>query len=512
MFPRSQSSHGRRSSTRWATFSRGLALVSIVSFGLISVPYAAAGPLNRSLALHSCVVAKHAARCGTLMVPEDRLAGTGRPIPIRVVVVPAPGPGRLADPIVWVAGGPGDSAVDMIQRVMPLFFFNTHRDLVFIDQRGTGGTNALTCPTFYSVLPDLSNKAALRASVAQCLGQLKANLAFYTTAMAADDFNQVLSDLGYTKVNLLGISYGTTAEQVFLMRHPSMVRTMTLLSGTLLTVPVLERFPQSGQHALDTVIGECARDVPCHRAFPSLDSDWSSLWSALQKAPIVVPASVSPSHQAVTFSADIIASDMHVLMTEPNTEAAVPLIIHTLAAAKDRGAAVVAVADALAKVGVVIGPLSTQNMIRYPIECGEDWARYQASGLLDKSSFEYHVDLVTAQWWQYVCPLFPRSAPAAQYGAPKASPVPVLALNGLADPQDPPPNMDGAHQFWPNSLELAVPGQAHDINWQTWQSCTGPLVGSFIARGTVSNLDTSCVAKAHGQPFALTLGAIAQGH
>jgi len=90
--------------------------------------------------------------------------------------------------------------------------------------------------------------------------------------------------------------------------------------------------------------------------------------------------------------------------------------------------------------------------------------------------------------------------------------VPVLALNGLADPQDPPPNMAGARELWPNSLELAVPGQAHDINWQTWQSCTGPLVGQFIAQGTVSNLDTSCVATAHGQPFALTLKAIAPGH
>ena len=376
----------------------------------------------------------------------------------------------------------------MVQRVMPLFFFNTHRDLVFVDQRGTGGANGLTCPAFYSVLPDLSHKAALRASVAQCLAHLKADLAFYTTAMAADDLSEVLSDLAYTKVNLLGISYGTTAEQVFLMRHPSLVRTMTLLSGTLLSVPVLERFPKSGQDALAIVISECARDFSCHRAFPSLGSDWSTLWSALQKAPIVVPASTSPSHPAFTFSADLIAYYIHVLMTEPNTEAAVPLIIHTLAAARDRGAAVVAIAGALAKVGVVIVPGSTQNMIKYPIECGESWARDQASGLQDKNSFEYHVDLVTAQWWQYVCTLIPRSGPAAQYGTPKPSPAPVLALNGLADPQDPPANMDGAHQLWPNSLELAVPGQAHDINWATWQSCTGPLIGAFIARGTVSNL------------------------
>jgi len=483
----------------------------MVAFGVITVPVAAAVPTKSSLTLHSCLVAKRAARCGTLMVPEDRLMATGRQIPIRVVVVPASGSGRLADPIVWVVGGPGDSAVDQIQRDMPLFFFNVHRDLVFIDQRGTGGAGALTCPAFYPVLPDLSNKAALRASVDHCVAHLNADLAFYTTAMAADDLNEVLDDLGYTKVNLLGISYGTTAEQVFLIRHPSIVRTMTLLSGTLLTVPVFGRFPQSGQDALDTVMAECARDVSCHRAFPHLSADWSTLWSALQKAPIVVPANISPSHQTVVFSADIFAFALHRLMTEPNSEAAVPLVIHTLAAAEDRSAAVVSVASALARVGVDLNSLSTQVMIKYPIQCGEPWARNQASELVDKASFEYHVDVVTAQWWQYVCQLIPRSGPAADYGAPKTSPVPVLGLNGEADPQDPPANMDGAHALWPNSLELSVPGQAHDINWTTWQSCTGPLVGAFIARGTVSGLGTSCLATAHGQAFALTLGTIAQG-
>ncbi len=151
-------------------------------------------------------------------------------------------------------------------------------------------------------------------------------------------------------------------------------------------------------------------------------------------------------------------------------------------------------------------------MIKYPIQCHEPWARDQASALVDKSSFEHHLDLVTARWWQYVCTLIPQSAQAAQYGAQTSSQVPVLALNGLADPQDPPANMDGARQLWPDSLELAVPGQAHDINWQTWQSCTGPLIGAFIVRATVADLDTSCVPKAHGQPFALTLGMIAPGH
>ncbi|HYA45862.1 MAG TPA: hypothetical protein VED59_09650, partial [Acidimicrobiales bacterium] len=120
MLLRRYAAHGRRSPTYGASLMGALALVGTASFGLTSAPLAVGGPVDRPLALHSCVVDKHAARCGTAMVPEDRLTGRGREIPIRVVVFPASGPGRLADPIVWVAGGPGDSAVDWIPRVEPL--------------------------------------------------------------------------------------------------------------------------------------------------------------------------------------------------------------------------------------------------------------------------------------------------------------------------------------------------------------------------------------------------------
>ncbi len=153
MWPRSKAACGSRRSTRRASLRRLLALALMVTLLLIAVPVTTAVPMDRSVVLHSCAIAKYAARCGALMVPEDRLTGTGREIRVRVVVVPASGPGRLADPIVWVAGGPGDSAVDMIQRVMPLFFFNTHRDLVFVDQRGTGGASARPARRFIQPCP-----------------------------------------------------------------------------------------------------------------------------------------------------------------------------------------------------------------------------------------------------------------------------------------------------------------------------------------------------------------------
>ena len=171
-----------------------------------------------------------AARCGTLVVPEDRLTGEGRTITVQFVVIRATGPHRAPDPVVYFAGGPGGSAVAEIRSELPdLLTLNVHRDLVFIEQRGTGQSNPLACPAF----PDLGGgKAKLRAAVKSCLAHLHGDLRFYTTAMYADDVNQVLGDLHYAKVNLMGISYGTAVEQVFLLRHPGRVRTITTQSGS----------------------------------------------------------------------------------------------------------------------------------------------------------------------------------------------------------------------------------------------------------------------------------------
>jgi len=163
----------------------------------------------------SCTMQGRPARCGTLAVPEDRLTGQGRQIKIKFVVFPAVGRNRAPDPVVYFAGGPGGSAIDAIPEQMPsLISLNQHRDLVFIDQRGTGGSNSLNCPSPPETLADPS---LVRRSIQSCLDSLRAraDLRFYTSAMAAQDAAQVLTALHYGQVNLLGGSYGVTAAQVF---------------------------------------------------------------------------------------------------------------------------------------------------------------------------------------------------------------------------------------------------------------------------------------------------------
>jgi pimeloyl-ACP methyl ester carboxylesterase len=453
---------------------------------------------STALVLDDCVVDDQPARCGTLMVPEDRAGGADRELPIRVVVFPATGADRDPDPVVWFAGGPGDSAVDTIARVRPLLApNNVTRDLVFIEQRGTGDT-AMTCPTF----PDVSDPAALGAAVESCVDGLESDLRFYSTSLFADDVDEVLAELDYTQANLVGISYGPTAEQVFLARHPNRVRTMTLLSGTLLDVPVLERLPQNAQLALDNVFAECERDTACEQAFTQIRTDWDALWSSVTAAPWVVPADRSPDATEHVFDSTAIASAIHDLLFVATTHTQIPLIVHTLGASEDTVAAVLAIAAAHPDLADS-GPADEQ-MVGYSIRCNEGWARFDPAQLVGTDSFEYELRRDEAARWQAVCSHIPGAADNEEPASPPRSDVPVLALNGELDPQDPPANMAGAAAVWPNSLTLTVPSQGHDIDPAS-AACVIPLVQSFIDQGTAAGLDTSCLAQLPPPDFDLTL-------
>jgi pimeloyl-ACP methyl ester carboxylesterase len=460
---------------------------------------AASGPAVNSLTVRSCMVDRLTARCGTLIVPEDRLTGQGRTIPVRFVVIPAASPDKAPDPVVWFAGGPGDSAVnDIPGELSALGNLGLHRDLVFIEQRSTGSSNPLNCPDFPSGLAD---KAALRASVESCLARLRGDLRFYTTAMYADDVNQVLADLHYATANFVGISYGTIAEQVFLLRHPGRVRTLTMISGSPLNVPVYQRAPGNSQLALDYVFALCQSQPACHRAFPHLAADWATLWASVGKSPVVIPAAQSPTGTTLRLDQDWFAGKVYEALFTGDI-GPIPLIVHTLAAAANKTAAMLALTKAYP---ASPGSGEANQMLFYAFRCDEPWSSAPPVTLSgQRGSFAYQSDLETDQWYQYVCPLIPKSAAAVGHEQLTVSTVPVLAFNGAYDPIEQPRNWAGAQQVFPNSRDITLPGQGHDTT-NTWSVCAGPLTQTFIEQASVAHLNTGCLAAAGPPLFDLPL-------
>lgn len=233
---------------------------------LTVVPLGAASP--SALPLEPCTLGGGVtARCGTFTVPENRAKTGGRTISLRVAVVPARDGGTKADPVVHITGGPGGSAVADALGMLSVFSeLNESRDLVLVDQRGTGSSNRLDCPPPRS---RPTTVAAVRAYFSACMTSLDADPRQYTTVPAMDDLAEVLGALGYGQVNLYGASYGATAGQYFLAQHPELVRTVVLDGGTLLDVPIFELWGRNGQRALRSILERCADPGAAQRGTPA---------------------------------------------------------------------------------------------------------------------------------------------------------------------------------------------------------------------------------------------------
>jgi pimeloyl-ACP methyl ester carboxylesterase len=149
------------------------------------------------------------AECGRLEVFEDRASGSGRTFELNIAILRAKNRTTQPDPLFFFAGGPGQAATETYPSIAAAFDrINQKRDIVLVDQRGTGGSNPLTCPP---VDDDQENAPETAEYLRACLAQLNADPTHYTTAIAIDDLEQVRQALGYGKINLYGVSYGSRA-------------------------------------------------------------------------------------------------------------------------------------------------------------------------------------------------------------------------------------------------------------------------------------------------------------
>ncbi|HEY5837858.1 MAG TPA: alpha/beta fold hydrolase, partial [Pyrinomonadaceae bacterium] len=315
-----------------------LTCLSLIGFSLLGAAVGQDVKRPARLELTPCQVPGVADKvlCGTYQVFEDRAARKGRQITLKVVVFPATGPEREPDPFVYIPGGPGSSATEDAPGIAQAFAaIRTRRDLVFIDQRGTGGSHPLDCKLFDPANPQsyLGHFFPLD-DVRKCRQELepKANLKLYTTPIAMDDLDEVRAALGYERLNLFGGSYGTRASLVYLKRHPQSVRTVTL-QGVAPTNQFMPRdFAQVNERALQGVIAECAADEACNKAFPNLREETRSLLERLLKGPIEVEVGLPNSATAkVSLSRDLAAEAIRYMLYSPQSAGRVPLFIHLAA-------------------------------------------------------------------------------------------------------------------------------------------------------------------------------------
>ena len=429
--------------------------------------------------------------CGTLTVPEDPASSAGRTIDLRVAVIPASVGPAEPDPVFMLAGGPGGAAVDGLTWTA-LTFSGIHakRDIVLVDQRGTGGSNAMLLDPLRDVseLPAVDADAVARDWVTTQLGRFDADPAFYTTSIAMDDLDAVREALGYERINLWGGSYGATAAQYYIRQHGDRVRSVVLDGATLIEVPVFERMASNSQAALDALFARCATDAACAGAYPDLARDFEATMASLERAPVTVATIDPATGEPGVISAVDFADGVHSGLIDAQYSAVLPWFID--AAADGRWEEAVSTAQAIGGGSPLDEDMPLMSAI---IRCSEAWARYDPAEVARVGAGSYYLEaqLVNANLQATMCRSAPRGVVPADDAAPATSDAPVLFMVGSADPQDPPANIAAAADRFPNSTVVIAEGHGHTVSHL---GCLPSIVDAFVAAGSVDGLDTSCVA------------------
>jgi pimeloyl-ACP methyl ester carboxylesterase len=448
--------------------------------------------------LHPCKIGEgpSEAFCGQYNVFEDRSAKAGRRIALKIVVAPALRRDPQPDPLFIFEGGPGGGAATLAKYRLPFFRrFQLARDIVFIDQRGTGESNPLNCEPDDRDEENLSRVDEYRVERLRiCLAALKADERLYNTALATDDVDDVRRYLGYGAINLWGGSYGTRTALVYLKRHEEAVRSVVLdgVAPTDMRLPLL--MARDGQRALDLMIEDCAKDSSCSAQFPHLKESVTTLFAnaaAGRRISVVHPRTGKAVE--VTISQRLVAFIVFNALYSPTIASLLPRVITDAAQGNYQGLLALAFVQEMPK-----GAMSEGLFLS--VVCSEDMPRISAEEIAREAKGRF---LGTAFFDTRMkpCEFWPKGTVAEDFYRPVVSSKPVLILSGADDPVTPPSWGESVARSLKNSKHVVVPGAGHGASRQ---GCVPQLIDKFIDQASVHDVDPACVASQHRPPFFLT--------
>lgn len=456
-----------------------------------------AGP-EPTMALEPCVLAGNLqAQCGTLTVPLDHAAGSGPTLDLNVAVVPARDRLGADDPLFYLPGGPGQAATETYPLAATAFQqVNDTRDVVLVDQRGTGESNPLTCPVLDDELDlTIPDPDQLREEARNCLDALAGEqLEHYTTAMSVADLESVRQARGYETINLYGGSYGTRLALAYLRDHPDRVRAL-VLDG--LVPPGYTLFldtPHDAQQALNLIFARCAATPGCNDAFPALREKFVALLAQLAETPASVTLPHPVTGETVTLAVDreTFPRILFSISYSPEFVSLLPLL---LTEAYESGDLQPLVAQAL----VLNQSMGIHEGLFYSVACTEDAPYISLADAEAAAEGTYFGPM--AGPLLTVCEEWPQGPRPDAYREPlPALETPTLLLSGEADPVTPPHYANTLAETLPHSRHLVAPGQGHIV---ADRGCIPRIMAGFLEDADPDALDTTCVAAIEPPPFFL---------
>ena len=459
---------------------------------------AAALKLEDCRLVHPEGLGSTAARCGHLSVPEDPQNPAGRHIELAVAVVPAIAASARPDPLFLLAGGPGEGARDAFVPLLgALAGIRRERDIVLVDQRGTGDSNPMRCKFQTESLADDDSPARLKQLAEDCLKTLPGDPRFYTTSVAVGDLDAVRAALGYQRINLYGGSYGTRVAQQYVRRYPARVRTVILdgvISPTLVLGPTMAIDAES---ALRAAFARCEADSACAARYPGIGAEFDALRERLDRQPVEVrlPDPITAEPREVGFAGGQLALAARMFVYSDRTVALLPLLIDQ-AQKSGNFAPLAAQAELLRD--------DLQDKIAYgmhnSVVCSED-IPYLDPKAIDRAALDKSfIGSALLDGLRAMCSVWPRGIVDPDQRKPLHSRVPALLLSGQFDPVTPPAYAAEAAAGFTDHVSVTFAGQGHI---QLGLRCAQSLIRHFLEAGTAKGLDTHCVDTVRPAPFFL---------
>lgn len=437
------------------------------------------------------------ARCGTLLRPENPADPGSATLSLFVAVVPALSLEPTTDPLVPIAGGPGQGSTEFYAATANAFeAVRRNRDIVLLDQRGTGQSAPMTCDVDEDIIEGHFSAEQTIAQTEACLDTLPHDPRYFTTSVAVQDLEALRVALGYEKFNVYGISYGTRVAQHFLRRYPDSTRTV-ILDGVV--PPQLALGPDiaiKAQNTLDAIFARCSERPACAERFPKIDNDFASLQSELAENPVAVnlPNPLTGAPEEIQFDDADMAGALRLLSYHPSTVALMPLLIDQ-AAKKNY-------APMAAQIMTITESLSNSINIgmHNAVVCTEDAPYFDGENVSRDELEATYIGPLQLEALQAICSVWPAGVLDEAFKDPVATNVPVLLLSGEADPITPPEYGDLAAIDFDNFVHLTGKNQGHG---QAPRGCFADVIGDFVDSSDPASLDTSCMERLHAMPFFL---------
>jgi len=459
------------------------------------------------------------ARCGTLIVPENRIAPNGRTIRLPVAIIPALSEDKARDPIIYMEGGPGGPALPTAELLVAAKL-NRDRDVIILGQRGSRYAEpALLCP-------EIDGYTARRVGLAynapstgrlyveavdQCFRRLAAtgvDLGAYNTTESAADFADLRLALNIPEWNVYGVSYGTDLALTYMREHPEGVRTVTIDSVVPPHLASLGLNWTNAGTVMDRIFKGCAADPACRERYPDPAGTFVRLVGKLEAEPLkgkAVPVLLPGQPPATGAKPVDIVVDGGALATWTIglTEALgpdLPALLDEMA----QGQPEKVMASIAASASTHGGDLSWG--LHNGVVCSE-WVPYENPDNVMKEgrkAFPAFPDSVLAQAPQFPfmvegCGVWPvPKAPSAQREATTGS-IPTLVIAGSYDAITSQESAAAAAKPLTKATFVVIPGVGHFVVPKS--PCAQAVMISFLANP--DKPDTACVAKLEPPPFTV---------